>query len=143
MKFKYRELEVKHSPSSNKKKKILRPIIPIFLVSKTTIVGYEALIDSGADYNIFDAAIADILNIKLTSGKKRQIIGLGGQKIKGYEHSVILKLSNHSYNTFVVFSKEIPPNSWGVLGNQGFFDHFKISFFYRKGIIDISHQKPN
>ncbi|MBI2007282.1 MAG: retroviral-like aspartic protease [Candidatus Blackburnbacteria bacterium] len=132
MKFFYRELEVFPSPASRKKKKVLRPIIPVILVYDNKMVGYEALIDSGADYNVFDAGIAEILGIQISSGYKRQIAGIGGQKIKGYIHAVILKIADKKYKTRVIFSKEIPPHSFGVLGNQGFFDHFRVTFDYRR-----------
>jgi len=45
MKFRYK----KYGPS------ILRPIIPIEIVYKDKSVPYEVLIDSGADFCIFDA----------------------------------------------------------------------------------------
>lgn len=135
MKFSYRELEVLPSPASRKKKKVLRPIIPVLLIYGKKMVGYEALVDSGADYNVFDAGIAEVLGIKISSGHKRQIAGIGGQKIKGYAHTVTLKITNKRYEAQVIFSKEIPPYSFGVLGNQGFFDHFKISFDYRKKVM--------
>lgn len=129
--FYYREFEVLHSPGFSKTKKVLRPIIPVILICGKIIVGYEALIDSGADYNIFDAEVADILGIKLTIGSKRQLVGLGG-RITGYEHRVKLKIGEHNYEESVIFSKEIPVNSFGVLGNQGFFDHFDVNFNLKK-----------
>lgn len=141
--FSYRELEVLPSPASRKTKKVLRPIIPIILIYGKIIVGYEALIDSGADYNIFDAEIADVLGIKLTAGNRRQVVGLGG-RIKGYEHGVNLRIGEYQYKTNVIFSKEIPPNSFGVLGNQGFFDQFDVGFSLRKRkiILNPGRQSP-
>lgn len=138
MKFPYRELELQPSPASKKKRKVLRPIIPVILVYNERMVGYEALIDSGADYNILDAGIADVLGIRVTSGHKRQIAGIGGHKIKGYEHDLFLKVAGKQYRTKVVFSKEIPPHSFGVLGNQGFFNHFRVNFDYRRKTITLA-----
>lgn len=107
------------------------------------MVGYEALIDSGADFNVFDAGIADILGISLKSGNKRQVVGLGGQKVKGYEHNITLRVGPHQYKTKVLFSKEIPPNSFGVLGNIGFFDHFSVLLNYRQKMIEIKYINPD
>lgn len=143
MKFSYRELEVVPSPASLKRKTIFRPIIPIFLISPQKIVGYEALIDSGADFNVFDAGIADILGIKLTAGNKRQIIGLGGQRLKGYEHQINLKIGPHHYKTKALFSREIAPNSFGILGSIGFFDHFSVLLNFRKKVIETKYINPN
>ena len=135
MKFPYQEFEVLHSPSSKRHKKVFRPVIPVILIYSQRIVGYEALIDSGADYNIFDAGISDTLGIKLTTGRKRHIAGIGGQKIKGYEHKVTLRVGDRQYHSKIIFSKQIPAHSFGVLGNQGFFNHFKVNFNFREKII--------
>lgn len=134
MKFPYRDFEVVPSPASKKKRIIYRPIIPVFLIYNKRLIGYQALIDSGSDHNIFDAIVAEILGVRITSGHKRQIRGIGAQKIKGYEHDITLKVANEQYRTKVIFSKQIPLNSFGVLGNQGFFNHFKVTFKYPKYI---------
>lgn len=49
---------------------IKRPIIPIFLKSKTIFIFYHAIIDSGADYCIFSLDIAQILELRLSSKDK-------------------------------------------------------------------------
>lgn len=134
MRFTYREIPILFSPSSKRKKFIYRPIIPVILIRSKRLVGYEALIDSGSDYNIFHSRIAEILGIHLSKGRKRQIIGIGEQRLKGYEHNVILKVAGKQYKTRVIFSKQIPPNSFGVLGNSGFFNHFRVTFKYPKYI---------
>ena len=40
-----------------------RPIIPIKLTRKNESVNYEVLVDSGADLNIFDAEMAEVIGI--------------------------------------------------------------------------------
>ena len=44
---------------------IIRPIIPIELIHKDISVPYEVLVDSGADFCVFDAEIADIINLSI------------------------------------------------------------------------------
>jgi hypothetical protein len=46
---------------------IIRPIIPIELIHKDISVPYEVLVDSGADFCVFDAEIADIINLSIWS----------------------------------------------------------------------------
>jgi len=41
---------------------VLKPVIPIEIIYKEKSVPYEVLIDSGADFCIFDAQIGEILN---------------------------------------------------------------------------------
>ena len=52
---------------------VLRPVIPIEVIYKNNPVPYEVLIDSGADFCIFDAQIADILGIDVESGEKEKL----------------------------------------------------------------------
>lgn len=134
MKFTYREIPILFSPATKRKKFIYRPILPVIIIHGKKFVGYEALVDSGADYNIFHSRIAEILGISLTKGHKRRILGIGNQELRGYEHDVTIKIAGREYVSKVIFSNKIPPNSFGILGNQGFFDHFKVTFKYPKYI---------
>jgi len=138
MKFKYKPEEVPVTPTSNRFKLVWRPIIPIILIKGKKFVGYEALIDSGADYNIFHGDLADILGIKLTKGKSRKVYGLSGQPIKGYIHVVEIKLAEmRAFKTSIIFSNQIPKYSLGVLGNEGFFNKFKVQFDYKNKQIEV------
>ena len=121
MEFTYKPIKVAPTTASQKRKTLWRPIIPVILRYGKALVGYEALIDSGADFNVFDAGIALILGITLKRGKKRQIVGIGNQILKGYEHQVKLRISNSEYLAPVIFSQQIPDYSFEVLGNKGFF----------------------
>jgi hypothetical protein len=139
MKLRYKPLEVEPSKSTSRKITIWRPIIPVILIYKKGMVGYEALIDSGADFNVFHSEIAQILDIDYKRGKKRQIFGLGNQEINGYECDVEIKLQGFpKFESSVVFSNQIPPHSFGVLGNKGFFGHFEIKFDYALRSIEIN-----
>ena len=42
---------------------LFRPIIPINLIYRNKEISYEVLIDSGADFSIFDSEIAEVLGI--------------------------------------------------------------------------------
>ncbi len=136
MRFNYTEIEAKHSPSE-RKIKVYRPIIRVDIFYRRNIVGYEALIDSDADYCVFHADITNILGIILKKGSKRKIIGIGGEEIKGYEHAVKMRISKKIFQTVIIFSKEIPSNSFGVLGNKGFFDKFVVNFNYKKRFFEL------
>jgi hypothetical protein len=81
MKYNYKPEEVPISTRSNRTKMVWRPIIPVILMKGKKLVGYEALIDSGADHNVFHADLARILGIKITSGKGRKIFGISGVSI--------------------------------------------------------------
>lgn len=47
---------------------ILRPVLPIKVVNGGTVVGYEVLVDSGADVNIFDREIGELIGLDIEGG---------------------------------------------------------------------------
>lgn len=64
MKFKYK----KYGPG------ILRPVIPIEILYKSRSVPYEVLVDSGADFCIFDAEIGELVGIDVASGEPQTVV---------------------------------------------------------------------
>lgn len=109
--------------------KIARPIIDLWLNYKhgKMFGPVQALIDSGADYNLFPTEVANIIGIRLTKGVLKIIEGIGDKRIKTYRHlGVKMFVEGYSFETFIDFSHEIKVP---LLGQQGFFDKFKkISF---------------
>lgn len=140
--FNYSEFPVKALPSAKRTIYISRPIIPLTIIYKERLVQYQALLDTGADYNVFHADIADYLGINLTKGKAMRITGIGGDTIKGYQHTVNIKVGKNLVKTSIVFSRQIPSNATAVLGNQGFFDHFCVTFNYKDKTIGVRYNNP-
>ncbi len=128
MKFKYK----KYSPI------ILRPVIPITLEYKGVAVDYEVLVDSGADGNILDAEIADLLGIDLETGDKAQVSGITGISEPYYIHKINLIVGGHKFQDIRIgFLKKIGQYGYGVVGQKGFFDLFKVKFELLKEEIEI------
>lgn len=120
-----------------------RPIIPVTLKFKGKEFNYLALIDSGADFNIFHAELAKILGIDL---KKKKAINFGGiskdgQQCRGYFVELKLKIKDEEFKTLVVFSDDISDNGYGILGQQGFFNHFLVEFDYHNKTITLESNK--
>lgn len=117
---------------------ILRPIIPVKISANGLTVGYAALIDSGADFCIFDAEIGGYLNIDIKKGEK---ITFGGIQDKNgstaYLHSVDINIGGWDYKTRVGFSYNIAKHGYGILGQKGFFDLFTIKFDLSKEEIEL------
>lgn len=131
MKFPYRKINLQNPFSS--KKFILRPIIPFSIKYKDRALRFEALIDSGADFNIFPIEIATKLGIILKDSGNTSFVGVGGNIIDGTKAEVILEIGSYKIQTKVVFA--LVEN--GILGQYGFFDLFKVNFDLRKKIIEI------
>lgn len=60
---------------------ILKPVIPISILVNSQELRYAALIDSGADFCIFDAEIGDNLGIDISSGLKIEFGGIQEGKV--------------------------------------------------------------
>lgn len=110
-----------------------RPIIPIEISGSTDSVRYEVLVDSGADFCIFDAEVAEAIGIDdITTGEKFTFGGVTGKDEIGFNHTVTVTIKGCSYQTKVGFSENIRDDGVGIVGQKGFFDRFAIKFDYSK-----------
>lgn len=140
MKFPYKKIPILLDPKTRRIGTTHRPIIPVEIAYKGESRRYEALIDSGADHCIFHAEIAELLNIRLEDGKKYVFGGIGGSGLVGYIHPATLTIGGHSFDTEVVFSFDISQSGYGILGQTGFFDHFRIRFIYAKKLVEVTRE---
>lgn len=114
----------------------LRPVIPIEVSFNSLSVPYEVLIDSGADLCIFDVDIADILGIDVVKGIRYEVSGLTGIPEYYYLHRVIIIVDGVKYKTDVGFMK-LRNQTFGIVGQKGFFDEFIVKFDLKKEEIEI------
>jgi len=120
---------------------ILKPIIPIKISKGNQTLQYAALIDSGADFCIFDAEIGEYLGLDIYSGSK-EIFG-GIQEKDGSEaflHEVVINIGGWNYETTVGFSYDIAKHGFGILGQRGFFDIFVVKFDLLKEEIELKER---
>ena len=91
-----------------------RPIIPVTLKFNNVEFKYLALIDSGADFNIFHGEIAKILKIDLSKFKNSmKFNGINSNaEGKGYFTSIDLGVNDRFINTPVVFSNDISDSGY-------------------------------
>lgn len=132
MKFKYKNING-----------VLRPIIPIEILYKTGGVKCEVLVDSGADVNIFDSEIGDILGINIEKGEKKTVSGITGVGEPYYVHPVEINVGGWKYKTDVGFLRNIARLGYSVVGQKGFFDIFVVKFDFEKEFIELKDRKKN
>ena len=121
---------------------IARPIVPIGISWQNKSMRYSALIDSGADFCIFDGEVGDYLGINVRSGS-REVFG-GVQERGGAEaflHEISINIGGWDYKTTVGFSYDIAKHGSGILGQKGFFDMFSIKFDLAKEDIELKERK--
>lgn len=126
MKFPYRRYEI-----------FFKPVLPVIFKYQGKIFPYQTLIDTGADISIIHAEIAEQLDINLASGHRYQFGGICGAGV-GYIHKVDIEIGGHIFsNVPVVFSSDINPYGFGILGHEGLFDKAKLVFELGKKQFEI------
>lgn len=138
MKFPYKKFEL---PPGERREFLLKPIIPIFLFHKRNFVRVEALIDSGADFCVFHNEIAEVLRIAWKKGDAHEFMGVTGEKGCVYFHPLKLKVGKWTKIIQAGFTNDLSGQSYGILGQEDFFEFFNVTFGLQKGFIDIAHPR--
>jgi hypothetical protein len=116
---------------------ILKPIIPVGLINKERSLAFAALIDSGADFCIFPMGLAGPLGVTIDKSKAESFAGISGEPSKAYFSGLTIDIGGWKYETSVSFSSDISPRGYGILGQKGFFDLFKVTFDLQKEEIEL------
>ncbi|OGI77089.1 hypothetical protein A3C57_02710 [Candidatus Nomurabacteria bacterium RIFCSPHIGHO2_02_FULL_33_12] len=132
MKFKYKRYN----------NKTLRPVIPIKLKNDNQEIGYEVLVDSGADMCLFDAEIGEAIGIDIKKGLMREVFGVGGKASFYYLHKIKIEVSGWEYQIEAGFMPNVSGRimQYGLVGQNGFFDNFIIKFDLLKEEIDLKNR---
>jgi len=113
--------------------KYYRPLIEITLKNGSKSIKYIALVDSGADFNLFHTDIASLLGIDLSNIKQIDLYGVNDKKpLRGYPAGVQIGINGTFYNAAIVFSPDIASTAFALVGQVGFFDRFIVQFDYQK-----------
>ena len=109
--------------------KFIRPYIPVGLRSKNgSVPSILALVDSGADFCMFDGYLSQVLNVDLSTLQQIRLSGINGSAV-GYVAHLEIGVKNHFIPAPVVFSFDFSPVGFGgIIGQVGFFDAFKVQF---------------
>lgn len=130
MKFKYKKYA----------QGVLRPVIPIQLKHQNRFINYEALVDSGADFCIFDAQIGELLGIDIKNGERQRVSGITGVQEPYYIHTITAFVGGWPYKIQAGFLPNIARLGYGVVGQKGFFDIFVVKFDLLKGEIELKQR---
>lgn len=109
--------------------KFIRPYIPVSIRSRNgSIPSLLALVDSGADFCMFDGALSSALDLDLSPLQQIKLSGINGSAV-GYVAHLEIGIHDHFIPVPVVFSFDFSPVGFGgIIGQVGFFDAFKIEF---------------
>lgn len=117
----------------------LRPVIPIKLKHNGQEIGYQVLVDSGADLCLFDAAIGQAIGIDLKKGSIKTVIGVGGKASVYYLHKIHINVGGWEREIEAGFMPQVAGYAMphGLVGQKGFFEHFSVKFNLRKEEIEL------
>lgn len=121
---------------------ILKPIIPIGLTVGNEPFDYAALIDSGADFCIFDAGIGEALELNVKGGKRISFRGIQeADAAEAFLHEVTVLIGGQEHKVPIGFSYNIAQDGYGILGQKGFFDLFVVKFDLLKEEIELKEKQ--
>lgn len=136
--LKYRAIAVNPNAAFPARLATLRPYVAINLFSGTRSFRSYALIDSGADDCIFPASFAAQLGLNYLNGRLYPFGGAGGGNQDAYFFDLEMDIIGISrYPVPIGFSPSIERFGHGVLGQNGFFDHFSLGFHLARGVFSI------
>jgi len=112
-------------PSQNT---IWRPVLNVLILyNRKRSKVFEAIVDTGSPYSLFNAQIGETLGMDVRGGIEGPLSGvIGGAKGSVYYHNVRLYAAGEYLDIRAGFSYELSVSA--LLGQNGFFDNFIVTF---------------
>ncbi len=121
----------------------IRPVIQIQVKNKNEFLGYEVLVDSGADFSLFHTELAVALGIDVEKGKRGIITGVGGKSSEYFLHTVDIEVGGWPISMEVGFLPNIGGRliPYGIVGQKGFFENFVVKFDLLKEEVELKRRE--
>lgn len=120
---------------------VYKPWIPVALgykkTHKITPVTIVALIDSGADVCFCSKDIGIWLGITFIGKPSVTFTTANGTPLNTLKETIKLYVGGKNYECPFYFSDQLPRETPIILGQVGFFDHFRITFDVKNKEIEI------
>ncbi len=124
--------------STNTKGKFTkRPMVELELTGKETIHAL-GLIDSGADTTMMNMQYARLLGIDLSKAQKREFLGIGNSRVTSYISSVTMRIKYVDTPILSTVAFTDSPSVDILLGQEDFFESFRIKFEKDHDVFDLS-----
>jgi hypothetical protein len=115
-------------PPEKTLKWVKRPLIKTEIFGPKESRTFDALIDSGADCSLFNVEIAELLEIDLSRAKQRKFTGISGTLTGYYLPEVEIKVDGMERSIKIPVCFVQSPTVGLLLGEEGFFDSYRIKF---------------
>ena len=124
-------------PSPNVYKSWIRVSLGYKKTHKVTPAAIVALVDSGADVCFCSKNIGLWLGVQFRKKQEGKFTAANGTTFQAIKETITLHVAGKSYDCPFYFSDELPHVTPVILGQRGFFDHFKITFDLKNKEIEI------
>jgi hypothetical protein len=133
MRFRYTEIRNNQEPTNP----FQRPYLTVRLTHGAKHKDVISLVDSGADLCLFHSDVGKMLGIDMESGSELAFQGVSGVREMAYMHRVSLEVKGlGSISLDVGFTDSMAVGT-GILGQQGFFEQFQISFSLNEKLFEV------
>lgn len=116
---------------------IAQPVIPIGLKFPQRWLPLEVYVDSGAEYTVIEAGIAQSMGFDYRRGNRVYLKVGSGNLISVYVNYLDIQLGTVQIPCRVGFSEQLKVN-YNVLGKADIFDYFKICFDQKQRLITFT-----
>jgi predicted aspartyl protease len=121
-------------------KMVKRPVLMLELKAEDgSVLEVPALVDSGADTTTVNIQYAEALGIRL--GEEGAILGIAPGKVKRRMGHLLFKIKHTDFELDVPAWYVDSENVGVLLGQEAFFDTFKIKFEKSRGVFEINPVK--
>ncbi len=130
MKFEYSTAAKNGQPFKNERGRIVkRPILQLLLTDKNggEFIG-RGMVDSGADTTTVNIEYAEVLGVPLDKANPLSIMGIGETKPVVYPGTFVFEIKDMRTKIEVPAWYIDSPNVDILLGQEDFFDQFRIKF---------------
>ncbi len=143
MKFKYSVASTRSGTLTDSRGRMVkRPIVWLSLAGKNgECVDVPAIIDSGADTSTINIQYADFMGIKFDNTRQRNIIGIGKGHVPVYQGNFKFKIKEMGDELNVPAWYVDSENVNILLGQEFFFDYFRIKFEKDHDTFELTHSK--
>ena len=101
----------------------LKPLVPVSILGARPLT-IRALVDSGADFSIFDLSVANYIGVRFDPQLQRQFAGIGGMIVANGAWLEAIVAKRH-LRLLAFFAPNLPIN---LLGRDNFFHYFRVCF---------------
>ena len=116
------------------------PIIPLKIKGENGWTIYNAFVDSGAGYSIFQSDVAEDLNLKLEEGRREYVTVGDGSLIIVYVHRLEIQIGDEEFEAWIGFSRQLGIG-FNIIGRKDIFERFTICFDEQEKVVAFHHNE--